>query len=417
MPTLPKQQWRLIAILLAASVALLVLAWFMFFRTSFVPAYQNLRQSDASAIVRELDKAGISYRLENEGHDVLVPEDKAAEARVVVAGSNVTMGGTVGFELFNDSDMGLTEFAQKINFQRAMQGELARTIMMSEGVEFARVHLALPERSIFRASQGEPTAAVTIQMVPGQALSEKRVAGIRQLVASSVPGLSPASVVVLNQKGDLVTPEVVAADNNFGAPLDERAALDRFYQARAVEAVTALLPDKRYEITVNTRRLATRPDPAPSISPTTTASDSPNAGSSTRAMPERDSVALVVQVRTADALAPEVQSRVEAALTDRLQLSRQRGDSLQFVTGPLWDGTNPASASTEATEPARKAAAAAEQPWFDTALAWWFAGGLILAGLLALLFMRSRKQIDEAEAMSFADHLRKAALEGGNHGN
>src|SRR5881394_1772705 len=97
-----------------------------------VPAYQNIRESDASAIVTELDRAGIPYDLANEGHDILVPEDQAAAARVLIAGSDVAMGGSVGFELFNDSDMGLTEFAQKINFQRAMQGELARTIMGME---------------------------------------------------------------------------------------------------------------------------------------------------------------------------------------------------------------------------------------------------------------------------------------------
>lgn len=412
MPTYPKQQLRLIAILFGVSVALLVLAWFIFFRTSFVPAYQNLRQSDASAIVGELDKAGISYRLENEGHDVLVPEDKAAEARVVVAGSNVAMGGTVGFELFNDSDMGLTEFAQKINFQRAMQGELARTIMMSEGVEYARVHLALPERSIFRSTQGEPTAAVTIQMVAGQTLTEQRIAGIRQLVASSVPGLAPAAVAVLNQRGDLMTPAALAGDNSFGAPLDERAALDRFYQARAVEAVTGLLPSRRYEIIVNTRRLATLPaapvsdQAAPGTTPTSEAA---------RATPERDAVALMVQVRTADALPSELQSRVEAALTDRLQLSRERGDSLQFRIGALWDG----NAATPVRDPAPAASVAAKPGQIDNPLSgpivWWVVSALAVAALLVGLVLRRRRRLDDSEALSFAEHLRKAALNGGTN--
>lgn len=410
MPTLPKQQLRLIAFLFVGSVAILALAWFAFFRTSYVPAYQNLRQSDASAIVRELDKAGISYRLENEGRDVLVPEEQSAEARVVVAGSNVALGGTVGFELFNDSDMGLTEFAQKINFQRAMQGELARTIMMSEGVEFARVHLALPERSIFRSVQGEPTAAVTVQMVAGQTLTEQRISGIRQLVASSVPGLAPAAVAVLNQRGDLMTPAAAPADNNFGAPLDERAALDRFYQARGVEAVAGLLSGRRYEIFVNTRRIATKA-PALSASEPGATTPEPVAGQA-RATPERDAVALMVQVRTTEALPAELQSRVEAALTDRLELSRDRGDSLQFITGAIWEGSpaEPAKSASPAEAPA--ASAPVSDSLLLGPLVWWIVGGILAVAALAWLLLRSRRKLDDSEAVSFAEHLRKAAMEG-----
>lgn len=410
MPALPKQQLRLIVLLFVGSVAILALAWFAFLRTKYVPAYQNLRQSDASAIVRELDKAGITYRLENEGRDVLVAEEKAAEARVVVAGSNVALGGTVGFELFNDSDMGLTEFAQKINFQRAMQGELARTIMMSEGVDFARVHLALPERSIFRSTQNEPTAAVTIQMVAGQTLTEQHIAGIRQLVASSVPGLAPTAVAVLNQRGDLMTPAAVRIDNNFGAPLDERAALDRLYQARGTEAVSGLLTGLRYEIFVNTRRIASKPAAQSSseLSPATPATIQGAA----RATPERDAVALMVQVRTTEALPTEQRSRVEAALIDRLELSRDRGDSLQFVTGAIWD--------EDATVPAKntgRPAMSEPMPVQDVSpisgsLIWWIVGGIVTAVVLAWLRLRSQRKLDETEAVSFAESLRKAAMEG-----
>ena len=196
-----KKQLRLILVLLAAITVVLLAAYYTLVRVPMVPAYQNIREEDASAIVAELDRAGIPYELTNGGHDIMVPEDQAPAARVQIAGSDVAMGGTVGFELFNDSDMGLTEFAQKINFQRALQGELSRTIMSMQGVEFARVHLALPERSIFRSEQSEPTAAVTIQMAPGAALLEQRIDGIRQMVAHSVPGLAAGSVRDTGRKG------------------------------------------------------------------------------------------------------------------------------------------------------------------------------------------------------------------------
>src|SRR3990170_3931754 len=124
-----KRQLRLILLILAATLVVLSAIYVFVLRVRYVPAYENIRESDAAAIVAELEAGGIPYRIENQGHDVLVPEDRAAEAQVLVAGADIPLGGTVGFELFNDSDMGLTEFAQKINLQRALQGELARTIM------------------------------------------------------------------------------------------------------------------------------------------------------------------------------------------------------------------------------------------------------------------------------------------------
>lgn len=241
-----QRQWRLFAVVFAAVVAVLVLAYYFLIRVEMVPVYQNIRTADASAIVGALDQADIPYRLANDGHDILVPEDRASDARVAVAGSEIAVGGSVGFELFNDSDMGLTEFAQKINFQRAMQGELARTIMMMEGTEFARVHLAIPERSIFRAAQGDPTAAVTVQMRDGFTLTDERVDGIRQLVASSVPGLPYASVAVLNDEGDLVSGGPFGVE--VAAVLSERDALEQLYRARARDALAAALAGIPFEI-------------------------------------------------------------------------------------------------------------------------------------------------------------------------
>lgn len=399
MPSLPRQQIILIAVVLAATTAALFAIYLLFFRTPMVPAYQNIRQSDASAIVAELDKAGIPYRLENDGHDVLVPEDRTSEARVAVAGSNLPLGGTVGFELFDNSDMGLTEFAQKINFQRAMQGELSRTIMAMRGVEYARVHLALPERSIFRSSQGEPTAAVTIQMMRGQPLTIQRIEGIQQLVASSIPGLSQTAVSILDDKGDLVS-AAPPVSGGVGAPLDERSALAQYYEAIASEVLRDMLSDTRFTVTVNPKQM-------PGL-------DSLDTGGIARGEPERADVILDVTVRTADLLEAGVQSRAEAAIADRLSLDSAKGDLLKFTVGPLGSGyrlpTPVPSPTIAVTDDVAKSSAASG----------WSVGGdgriwalLFLFVAILALTLRPRRRLDDAQAGSFADQLKAMAAERG----
>jgi len=405
MPSIPRQQIVLITVLLTLVVGLLSIAYFLFLRTPMIPAYQNIRQSDASAIVAELDKAGIPFRLENEGHDVLVPEDRASEARVAVAGSNVALGGTVGFELFDNSDMGLTEFAQKINFQRAMQGELSRTIMMTQGVEFARVHLALPERSIFRASQGDPTAAVTVQMIAGRPLSPQRVEGIQRLVASAVPGLSQAAVSVLDENGDLVS-AVPAGDNGYGAPLDERSALARYYEAKASDAIRDVAPDARFEVTVNVRR-PLQPEGAASAE-------------TDRGMPARDTMILDVSVRTAAVLATDVEGRITVAISDSLTLERARGDTLKFAVGPVGVAFQRPDARQEVRQPSadnRRQADNSTADWpFGTSWRPWALLFVFLA--IFALAVRPRRRLDDAQALSFAEHLKSTTLdrEGRNAG-
>jgi flagellar M-ring protein FliF len=387
-----RRQLRLILLILVATLVVLSAIYVFVFRVPYVLAYENIRESDAAAIVAELEAAGVPYRLENQGHDVLVPEDRAAEAQVLVAGADIPLGGTVGFELFNDSDMGLTEFAQKINLQRALQGELARTIMGMDGIEFARVHLALPERSIFRSEQGQPTAAVTLQMKPGQPLSQQRIDGIRQLVAYSVPDLQAEAVAILDQKGDLVS-ALPEADNGFDAPLTERAALEQYYETRARSAISAAAPGLRFQVTVSTRQpaLPAAADPA-----------------TQRASPSRDQFLLNVTVRTRDELDAAQQERVEAALSDTLGLERGRGDALIFAIGLV---TSPAPAAVPS--PSLPAAADASAGKLEASGVWdWLFNRwtivLLVLGVIAALILRPRRQLDDEQAASFA-----ALLKGG----
>jgi flagellar M-ring protein FliF len=412
MPT-TSRQLRIVLLILAAVIGVLTIAYFVLFSQTMVPVYQNIRESDASAIVAELDKAGISYRLENDGRDILVAEDQAAQARVVVAGSSVSLGGTVGFELFNDSDMGLTEFAQKINFQRAMQGELARTIMMMDEVSFARVHLALPERSIFRGAQGQPTAAVTIEMAPGTYLTSRKVDGVRQLVASSVPGLSAFAVTVLDEKGDLVSGSPPSGP---GRGVDSEAgALEAFYAARGRSAVRAVLPNFPFELSVIANTPIAGAQLGPPLPLVQGATDS-------RSQPARTDSSLRVLLRTLAPLSDGDREAIKNALVAALQLDRGKGDVLHFTTGAVGaiaTGPSPTPPMPAASPPLPESSAKSWK-WSDgmgdALFSRWTAAALLLVVVLALL-LRPRRQLDQDEAASFAELLRTAAAERKERGN
>src|SRR3954454_16858263 len=139
----PGRQLAAVAFGAVLLCALLAAFWLLFLRTDYGVLFSRLREPDAATIVAELDKRKIPYRLEQGGTTILVPADRVDNTRLAVMGEDLPLKGQVGFELFNKSDMGLTDFAQKINYQRALQGELARTIMTVESVDSARVHLSI----------------------------------------------------------------------------------------------------------------------------------------------------------------------------------------------------------------------------------------------------------------------------------
>ena len=152
-------------------------------------------------MIEELDRMKVPYRLDDGGGSILVPEELVHKTRLQLVGKNLPLHGAVGFEIFNNTDFGMTEFTQKVNYQRALQGELTRTIMALEEVQSARVHLALPESSLFKREQSRPKASVALAVRPGQSLARDQVAGIQRLVAAAVPGIDADDVTVLDQKG------------------------------------------------------------------------------------------------------------------------------------------------------------------------------------------------------------------------
>jgi flagellar M-ring protein FliF len=171
------------------------------------PSYQllfgDLREGDAAEITQSLNEWKVPYRFTEGGSGIEVPADQVYDTRMKLVSAGVPSGGHVGFELFNDSDFGVTEFAQRVNYQRAVQGELERSIAALPGVQSVRVHLTIRRPGLFVGQDDSSKASVVVAMAPGEALVPTQVRGIRNLVASAVEGLSPAAVVVLGPGGVL----------------------------------------------------------------------------------------------------------------------------------------------------------------------------------------------------------------------
>jgi flagellar M-ring protein FliF len=174
-------------------------------------AFTNLTTEDSAEAATALKNAGIPFRLDAGGSALAVPGNKVYDARLLLAGAGLPKGGGVGFELFDRGDLGVSEFTQKVNLRRAIEGELARTISRLSEVRSARVHLTLSEKGLFRDEDRKASAAIVVNLQPGRNLGEREVSGIRHLVASAVPGLQMANVTVVDGRG-----AVLSGDTGYG---------------------------------------------------------------------------------------------------------------------------------------------------------------------------------------------------------
>jgi flagellar M-ring protein FliF len=163
--------------------------------------YSNLDLKEASEVTQALDQAGIKYETKGDGSTIMVPRDKVASARLMVAGKGLVSSGSIGYEIFDTNNaLGQTDFVQQLNRQRALQGELERTIKAMQGVNSVRVHLVLPKRQLFEEDAEQPSAAVTIG-VGSREPSSDMVRAIQNLVSSSVPNMKAEKVAVIDQHG------------------------------------------------------------------------------------------------------------------------------------------------------------------------------------------------------------------------
>ncbi|MBL5882916.1 flagellar basal-body MS-ring/collar protein FliF [Lelliottia aquatilis] len=189
----------------AAAIAILVAMVLWAKSPDYRTLYSNLSDQDGGAIVTQLTQMNIPYRFADNGGALEVPADKVHELRLRLAQQGLPKGGAVGFELLDQEKFGISQFSEQINYQRALEGELARTIETLGPVKSARVHLAMPKPSLFVREQKSPTASVTVNLEPGRALDEGQISAVTHLVSSAVAGLPPGNVTVVDQGGHLLT--------------------------------------------------------------------------------------------------------------------------------------------------------------------------------------------------------------------
>jgi flagellar M-ring protein FliF len=198
------------AIGLTLILALGFFAAFRFRGPDYAVLFSSMQPDEASAVIQKLDAEKIPHRLADGGATILVPREDVYEQRVQLAGQGVVKaGGGTGFELFDRTNLGMTDFQEKIAKTRATEGELQRTISGLATVQSARVHIATPQDSLFVETQRPTTASVAIQTRPGMQLSPQEVRGITQLVAGAVEGLKPENVTIVDQNGTILRPSAL----------------------------------------------------------------------------------------------------------------------------------------------------------------------------------------------------------------
>ena len=208
---------------------------------SYSVAYTGLSEADAAQIVQKLDENNITYQLNGSG-TIEVPSDQVYTTRLMMARDGLPQSSTVGYELFSGTSMlGMTEFSQKVNYQRAIEGELERTIGSIEAAKAVRVHLVIPEKSLLTSDQSLTTASVTIQINPGKVLDASQVRAITHLVASSVEGLKPENVVVVDSNGNLLASGTGSEDEMSMTIKDDQRAIELAYATEVQKRVQSIL--------------------------------------------------------------------------------------------------------------------------------------------------------------------------------
>ena len=201
---LSEQQKILLMVAVAALVAVIVGSILWSRQPDWKVLFSNLNEKDGGAIVAVLEAQNIPHKY-SDGGSLMLPAERVHEVRLKLASQGLPRGGMVGFELMENQKFGTSQFAEQVNYQRGLEGELARTIQSIAAVQSARVHLAIPKPSVFVREEQKPTASVMLNLYPGRSLDSGQIAGIAHLISSSVPQLPISNVSVIDQNGSLIS--------------------------------------------------------------------------------------------------------------------------------------------------------------------------------------------------------------------
>ncbi|MFQ5769309.1 MAG: flagellar basal-body MS-ring/collar protein FliF, partial [bacterium] len=247
-----QQKIALVAVTAISLISILfLLLWAN--RPEYGLLYSKLEAGDAAQIVEDLKSSNITYKLKDGGTTILVPTKDIYELRIKYAGQNLISSGAVGYELFDKNNLGLTEFMQKVNLKRALQGELSKTINQIEAVQQSRVHLVIPEPSLFEDQETKSSASVIVKLKPNSVLNQKQILGITQLVAGSVEGLTPENVIIVDSYGNILTKmsngvDDIGLSNN---QLELKQKVEKYLSQKAQTMLDAVLGENNSIVRVS----------------------------------------------------------------------------------------------------------------------------------------------------------------------
>lgn len=241
-----------VTIVVTAVASILALYGLVHWQTErdFKPLYTELAPDDAGAVLAKVRESGAEYRLAEGGSTVLVPSARVNELRLTLAAAGIPKSGRIGYEIFDKTNFGASDFTEQINFHRALEGELERSVMAISGVEQARVHITFPKDSIFSEEREPAKASVLLRLRPGVHLDAQNVNAICHLTASAVEGLSPDAVSVVDMRGNLLShpkaPESPDSPAPSGAALEYKQAIEKDLAGKIATTLTPLLGDGKF---------------------------------------------------------------------------------------------------------------------------------------------------------------------------
>ncbi len=224
-----------------ALLGLLITAALMIGRPEYRVLFANLAPQDGGAVIEQLTQMGIPYRHVEGGNAILVPANRVHDLRLQLAAQGLPRGGVTGFEIMDSARLGMTQFQERVTFQRGLEGELVRSITSLNAVADARVHLALPQQTGFFREQQKPSASVLLTLHGGRTLDRTQIAGIVHLVASSVPELNPKAVSVVDQHGTLLSQSPEQGNGIDSRQLEYRRMVEQMYTQRINDLLEPLL--------------------------------------------------------------------------------------------------------------------------------------------------------------------------------
>ena len=413
-------------------------------KPEMVPAFSGVPLESVGKMTDALDAAGVAYQLERGGTDILVATTDLARARVVLASSGMPAQGRPGMELFDQPSWGMTDFAQKINYRRALEGELERTISTMKGIERAQVHLAIKETQAFRRASDTPAeASVVVKLRNGQRPEADVVRGISQLVASSIDNLEAQRVAVLDDGGRLLSRMLDASDpaSLSSAQLEQQRAVENHLSEKAAQIVSQIVGNgnatvsvaadlsfdqvERMSQVVDPEKQALSTEQKAEITPGTDGgAGSTNVASSfdnSRTVETIKSATGVVKRLTVSVLVndrrdakgvsstrPQAElEQIEALVRNAVGYDSTRGDMVKVVSTPF-EGLTAVPAETTG-EKLLRTVQQVQRPAFG-------AIGLALAVLIALMLMKTLKaQSADARAVALGAQ-RQMQLNGAVHG-